>query len=100
MPATPILFKLQFVCVCTHTHIRLHVYIYVYIFHGTSVNQQIIREKNVKSGGLFLEANPVQLNYYFSSQGDKASWEFPDAEEVKMRTLLKCKPKQHHSLKW
>lgn len=62
-------------------------------------NQYIIREKNVKSGHLFLKTNSIRVNYYFSSQCDKASWEFPDAEEVKMPTLLKCKPKQNHSLK-
>lgn len=63
-------------------------------------NQYIIREKNVKSGGLFLKTNSIQVNYHFSSQCGKANWEFPDAEEVKMPTLLKCKPKQNHSLKW
>lgn len=55
--------------------------------------------ENVKSAGLFLETNSVQLNHYIL-QCDKANWEFPDAEEVKMPTLLKCKPKQNHSLKW
>lgn len=86
MHAILALFKFQFVyvCMCVYTHI----YICKYIFHGISCKSIYYKGENVKSGGLFLKTNSVQLNYYFSSQHDKANWEFPDVEGGKNANFI------------